>query len=500
MDYIEEYRRLNKNLKNAKTTAEIIALLKKHREKRSEFYKMKNIWILAEERPKNNVIHTLVKRLAEDYKLKVKINRIKIRPILTKDKRFDFTYIVEGIRIIGVGSIYIKMVSGNSSFVDFLVFYQEDEPDMKSIPVYAIEETKTDDSESRNTGAYQRSSKFVFINFYYPKVKKIMLYNLRISQKEKPTETNIFGTRMLLTLGVEILGKNLDKKIFKPFKNLKEMISLKDHMRKAPKGNVPIEIKDCGKRIEVSGRLIKSGHLSHDPNIGALTAISGSIRKWDKRPIVVTLHGLKQENIGKKNKFIMIANELNVGLKGLRVPKTELPKYYWHYEKNQEKIASIFIHLIVEAYTNGHAIYENHGGSERGYLYLKNGDPVTVEKYQKGKRELYKKGDKTAIIYIPDLILYDPDRKEVVNIEGKTYKNKKKGIAELDNYDYIEEEIIGPSYKPKSIKRTVVLNGSKNKEITEPEVSFLLNEEGEIIVGEGAPAIIKEAIKKLRSS
>ena len=31
-------------------------------------------------------------------------------------------------------------------------------------PIYAIEETKTDDKESRNTGVYQRCSKFIFIS------------------------------------------------------------------------------------------------------------------------------------------------------------------------------------------------------------------------------------------------------------------------------------------------------------------------------------------------
>lgn len=95
-----------------------------------------------------------------------------------------------------------------------MVFYQENEPTQADTPIYAIEETKTDDKESRNTGVYQRCSKFVFIKNYYPNVRMIMLYNLQVEQKEKPTETYIFGTRLLLTLGVEILGKKLDETIF----------------------------------------------------------------------------------------------------------------------------------------------------------------------------------------------------------------------------------------------------------------------------------------------
>lgn len=73
--------------------------------------------------------------------------------------------------------------------------------------MYAIEETKTDDKESRNTGVYQRASKFVFVENYYPNIKKIMLYQLKVEQKEKATATYIFGTKLLKTIGVEILGK-----------------------------------------------------------------------------------------------------------------------------------------------------------------------------------------------------------------------------------------------------------------------------------------------------
>jgi len=62
---------------------------------------------------------------------------------------------------------------------------QIDEPDQNSKPLYAIEETKTDDSESRNTGVYQRSSKFVYVEFYYPGVKKNNALQSPNSAKEK---------------------------------------------------------------------------------------------------------------------------------------------------------------------------------------------------------------------------------------------------------------------------------------------------------------------------
>ena len=200
-----------------------------------------NLWLLTEERPKKEVLATIFQKFAKDYGFAVFIDSLRIFPILENDK-FTFTYEVTGFRCNKVDKVLIKTVSGNSSFTDFLVFYQENEPIQTDTPIYSIEETKTDDKESRNTGVYQRCSKFVFIENYYPSIKKIMLYNLQVEQKETPTETYIFGTRLLLTLGVEILGKKLDSDIFVPFESIDEVIDFKAKMRKAPAGNVPISL------------------------------------------------------------------------------------------------------------------------------------------------------------------------------------------------------------------------------------------------------------------
>ncbi len=255
---------------------------------------MKNLWILTEERPKKEVLATILQKFAKDYGYGVFIDTLRILPVL-KEQKFTFTYELTGFRCNKVDKVYIKTVTGNSSFVDFLVFYQNNEPIISDTPIYAIEETKTDDKESRNTGVYQRCSKFVFIESFYPNTKKIMLYKLQIEQKENPTETYIFGTRLLLNLGVEILGKQLDDKIFIPFKTIDEIIEFKSKMRKAPKGNVPILLTKFSDKIEVSGRLVKSGGLSHDPNIGSLSIISAVLRKlgW-KKAIEITQHGLKK--------------------------------------------------------------------------------------------------------------------------------------------------------------------------------------------------------------
>jgi hypothetical protein len=456
---------------------------------------LKNLWFLTEERPKKEVLQTIFQKFAKDYGFAVFVDTIRIFPIL-QDNKFTFTYEVTGFRCNKVEKVNVKTVSGNSSFTDFLIFYQQDEPTLKDEPIYAIEETKTDDKESRNTGVYKRCSKFVFIESYYPNTKKIMLYNLQIDQKLEPTSTYIFGTKLLLTLGVEILGKKLDPKIFTKFKTIDEIIDLKNEMRKAPKGNVPILLKKSKTKIEVSGRLFKSGGLSHDPNIGALSIICAVLRLlgW-KQKIEITQHGLLQNHVGKTNKFIQIANKINISLQGLSVPKAEMNNDYWKYDTDGEKLGTIFIHLVVENFTQGYSIFENHAGCEKGYFITKKGEHIPLEKYK--DRDKYKGGDKEQIVHIPDLILIDFGRSEVINVEGKKYAFRKNGIAELGNYDYIEKNYILKHYPKFKILRTVVLYGSTEEEIIEIEIGFLLNENGQLILGVKAPKLFKDAITNL---
>ncbi|MBX3163124.1 MAG: hypothetical protein KF900_01475 [Bacteroidetes bacterium] len=454
-----------------------------------------NLWFLTEERPKKEVLATIFQKFSKDYGFAVFIDTIRIFPILENDK-FTFTYEVTGFRCNKVNRVFIKTVSGNSSFTDFLIFYQQHEPTQNDKPIYAIEETKTDDKESRNTGVYQRCSKFVFVDNYFPNAKKIMLYNLQIEQKENPTETYIFGTKLLLTLGVEILGKKLDSKTFTPFKSINEIIDFKGNMRKAPKGNIPILLTKSKDKIEISGRLFKSDGLSHDPNIGALSIISNALRLlgWKKK-IEITKHGLEQKHVGKTNKFIQIANKLNVSLKGLNVPKAEMAKDYWKYDKDGEKLGTIFIHLVVENFTQGYSIFENHAGSEKGYFIPLKGEPIPLAKYK--DREKYKAGDKSEIINIPDLVLVDLSNKIVIDIEGKKYQFRKNGIEELAGYDAFDEIYVKKHYPKFKITRTVVLYGSPKEKLIEIEIGFLLNQNGQLILGVKAPKLFQEAIKNL---
>lgn len=454
---------------------------------------MSNLWILTEERPKISVIREILSIYENEYNAILKESNLKIRPRINHHLTFNFVYDIVGIELEGIQNIYIKTVSGSSSFFDFLVFYQKNEPSendsTKNNLIFAIEETKTSDGESRNTGVYQRGSKFAYIDLYHKHVKKIMLYNDQLEDKvwKKPSDTSIFGTNMLLTIGVDIVGKNVDK-WFSKFRNLDELISFKRNMRKPPAGNVPVEIKKYENRIEISGRLEKpkgAGNIGHDPNIGALSLIAKTIRHlgWEKN-IIITHHGVSQSYVTRtkgKNKFLFICNLLGIELEGIKLPKpANIHEQYWHYEKRSEKLASILLHVLAE-YRGLKSIYENHAGCERGYFKTAKGLNFTIPKKDK-------KGEN---LYIPDLILYDEKSNQVCLIEGKMYSTWKNGVEEINNYDSIEEEIIEVYYPGARIERWVTIFGDNHPRLPHNKILLYLKSNGEIVLNSQAPNYIK---------
>lgn len=459
---------------------------------------LSNLWILTEERLKVSVLREIISIYKNEYNVKVIESGIKIKPRISSSLIFDFIYDVEGVQVDGVKNIYIKTVSGNSSFFDFLVFYQPHEPDEDNPKngnlIFAIEETKTSDSESRNTGVYQRASKFVYIDLFYKDVKKIMLYNDQLEDKvgKKPSDTSIFGTNMLLTLGVDIVGKRIDK-WFSKFNSLDELISFKNSMRKPPAGNVPMEIKKYDDRIEISGRLAKpkdAGNIGHDPNIGALSLIAKTIRHlgWQK-DIIITHHGVSQEYINKtkgKNKFLYICNLLGLKLDGIIMPPpAKIHDKYWHYERRSEKISTIFLHILAE-YNGIKSIYENHAGCERGYFKSAKGQNIVIPK----------KDSKGENLYIPDLILYDSKTHHISLIEGKMYSTLKQGLEDINNYDSIEEEIIKKYYPGVRIDRWITLYGDNHHTIPHEKVLLYINNKGNIYLNDNAPDYILNLLKK----
>lgn len=457
---------------------------------------MDNLWLLTEERPKPSVVLQIIEMYCKDFQDSFKVTEpIKIRPDISLGT-FNFFYEVEGLKTKKSDHIYIKTVSGNSSFLDFLLFKQPAAPTeglSSDNLIMAIEETKTSDDESRNTGVYQRGSKFVYISAYYDNVKLYMLYNDELCAREDkiPSDTSIFGTNILLTLGVTIVGKDISQ-WSKSFDSLDELISFKEHMRKPPAGNVPITIKKYSDRIEISGRLSKpagAGNIGHDPNIGALSMISKCIRAlgW-RKDIVITMHGVSQSYVNRtrgENKFLYICNILNLRLKGITIPSSvSLPELYWHYETSSEKITSILLHMLC-LYNGMYGVYENHAGCERGYFRNKDGELITLPK----------KDSNGINLYLPDLVLYNAESNLILLVEGKKLSTLKDGIEEIKLYDSIEREYIKPNYPGSTILRCISIFGGNEDNILHKDVLIYMNNSGKIFINTAAPKCIKDIFK-----
>lgn len=457
---------------------------------------MNNLWLLTEERPKPSVIEQIINAYCIGFDDQMdKKAEIRVKPSI-ENGIFKFLYEVEGISTLQTDKIYIKTVSGNSSFLDFLLFRQPNEPveqNENNNLIMAIEETKTSDDESRNTGVYQRGSKFVYVNTYYNDIKLYMLYNEELGSRvdKKPSDTSIFGTNILLTLGVNIIGKDTSRWFYQ-FDSLAELIDFKNKMRQPPANNVPIIITQYRDRIEISGRLAKpanAGNIAHDPNIGALSMISACIRKlgWSK-DIVITRHGVTQEYISHNhmsNKFLRICNIIGIKLEGIDMPSNvNIPHSYWHYEKRSEKMADILLH-IQAVYGGMYCVYENHAGCERGYFRTKNGRLIALPKKDRNGNNLY----------LPDVVLYDEKTNFILLIEGKMMSTLQRGLNELANYDSIEEEYIRPEYKDATILRCLSIFGGNAMSIPHEKVLFYLASDGRIIINRQAPECIKRCFK-----
>lgn len=69
---------------------------------------MENLWLLTEERPKPSVILQIIEIYCNDFDDKITLKEeIRIKPII-ENGVFKFIYVIEGLKVDGANSIYIK--------------------------------------------------------------------------------------------------------------------------------------------------------------------------------------------------------------------------------------------------------------------------------------------------------------------------------------------------------------------------------------------------------
>lgn len=388
---------------------------------------------------------------------------------------------------VNINKVHLVGVTGGSSFCDYMVYFTEIQPgclftfppNQQDSPCMIIEETKTSDKESRNTGVYQRAIKFVYAKHYYPDSRLYMMYNNEHNpDHSEPTETNIFGTNLLLTLGVTILGKEQYMYNFHIFNSVEEIIEAKERMA-LPRYGQPTRIT-YDNSLYISCRLTKNNSMSHDPGIGTVAIIAGAVRSLGySGRIIVTNHGITKEMIdaSKGNKLLYVCNLCNVELENLILCQYQLPRFYWSYGSNSEKNASIYLHILAEKY-GLRVLYHNHAGCERSYYLTKDYKYITIPNETE-------EGEK---ILIPDLIVFG--KFNVTVIEGKKLDTLFEGLKEVDSYGIIEDKYIKSKnygFPGIDIYRALTIYGGELKELPHERVLLYINNTGKIIVNPEAP-------------
>lgn len=442
---------------------------------------MSNIWLLTEECPKISTVMSILTHFSIDFGLPIlNITIPKINPLYTTHGLFSFEYELTGVYITGVERIILCCASGGSSFCDYLLFYQEQKPQEagNDVPFMIIEETKTSDRESRNSGIFQRGIKFVYARYFYPNTKQYMLYNNDYNpDHSNPTDTNIFGTNIYLNLGIKIIGKEPYMFNFHPFSNINDLINYKNNMTPARYG-ITTRIDNTNPCfISMSIRLVKNSGMSHDPGIGTVAVIASGLRVLGyTNPIIITQHGITQDMVNRAcgNKLLYICQLLGVQLDGLNIPNLPLPTTYWHYETSSEKITSIFLHIIAE----NHGllpIFHNHAGCEKCYFISRHNVAIPIPKQT----------------LMPDVVFYDAANNIVTVIEGKKFQALYQGIKEVDSYADIENHyLVNPDigYVGCDLYRAVSIFGNHYPGLPHNRVLIYIDSYGHIYVNPNAPA------------
>ncbi len=448
-----------------------------------------NIYILTEESISISEISKIVKEVSIKKNIEIKFKDLKITPTILNDrfyheyKAYNFTSNeVKEILIYGFGA------PSKSPLVDFLVYFQSTKPSPEQLfenCIFAIEATKTNNNDSRNTSLGQRAGKFVHLN-YYLETKQ---YNttpvmFKTHPQEDDTDSVKFIGRLLNHLPVKTEFWGTKNFSYKKFESLDDLITEKNNIadKNDRTNDTPMYIRRETNEIRVSGRLANpgstgskkdnyTGKIGHDPNQGQLAIIAKSIRDFGvKEKIIISDHDLNPNEVSKQNnKFIKFANYIDFEIDGCQIQKSSFNKTYFKYlTKNNEKIASILAQVIL-INKGMKTIFENHGGCEKSFIYLDLIDKDVDVKYKEFPKN-YSQGQRK----IPDLIMLNEQSKIIYLYEGKTSKNKHKGLEEIKNYQDLENDILAKHYPNYSFERRLIIEGGEKDQ--DNVVTFQLDE------------------------
>ena len=414
---------------------------------------MTTITILTEENPQIHEVNFILSFLHIPAKVTAIIANIKN---LCWDGSFRVMSNNPAVNVI------LRLVKGHGSFVDYIVYDHINPNEVTSVPILLMESTKTNDSESRNTGINQRFTKFAVARHRFPSTPCVLFFN---AEHTPTTSTSALGRRLLTTFNVrafDITGKDLLSDA-PAFTTIDELMLTKNSMKEKA-GNVSVKITlTAPHQYSISAKLSKGDDKSicNDPSKGFITGIACAIHSLDPSALfIITEHGVDLTKLRAKptEKFWYANNVYDLRLAGSSISSLGIksPSVYWTFETETEKASTILFQNFMEV-REKRIVYHNHSSSARSFFLDSAGKPHAVPKG----------------ITIPDLVFINEALKQIYICEGKIKKDIQKGVEQLDNLEKFIEYVL-KHYPGYAIERGLCLYLPKLADVAtlQPSVKY----------------------------
>ena len=345
---------------------------------------------------------------------------------------FNLPEVISILPVVGDATSYLFQYEGkqisyqicdsNGSSPDLIINYEEAPNDF-------IEITKGSFRGSGNNSQYQRFTKFIpVLNddqlkiYYFDTNDKYLVGKTKLAMKcWKKNNIKLVATNSDLQTVFDDLDTNFTLESF-----AEEWTHLS---RPSPFGKFKghkqaIIIEEDLIRVE-NFNVLKQEKITHDPGIGTIMLVLSTILQCGSRkPILITGHRLSQELINKstRNKFLkflcILKQKFNneITLENIELPQCSVDYTSLNKSSTSEKCISIHDELLL--IDLGYPIlYANHARSEQEYFMI-NGRTISVPK----------------LVYKPDIVYADKEKKVIYFIEAERYCNYEVGLKQIESW------------------------------------------------------------------
>ncbi len=468
-----------------------------------------NVWILSEEPPKPEVLTRLTGLTAQRLNVAMTVAKggVKLLPLAGEGNRFSFTYEVVGVTIPGVARLFFRLVTSPLHVVDYQVFLQDLMPIQADQPLFYVEEARLTDNEK--SGLFTRLAKWALLTRWHPEARdRVLLFTDSPLERKFPPVLKpgfLFALRLIKTLGIQIEDAPEAIGEVVPFDSVEAVIEAKnqlsperDHLQKAVPmhWSVPVRLNLEDNTLVIRAWLEKGGTISHEANISLVGALAMTVRHlgWTG-PILVTDHGVVDDYLIRANKFHVFQETFQIELYGVESFGMKLPRHYWTFEKRNKKQVTVLLAALIPYFGLGKVLFSHHNRAEKTDFLKPNGQTSEIRRYVDLKA--HHEGVDNQRIDTPDLCLINKAQTHALIINAQTWGARWSALNQLPLMANFEAVYVNRFYPDASVENRAVLFGSKQDSLPYSLFCLLLNDDGQLIVHDEAPELIKTAVDRL---